>query len=246
MSLICTSNMSSKNDLQEYFQKRKLKLPVYTTIRAGGSAHNPKWVSQVTLSDGRIFVSSPHSGKKSAEAEAAADALKSIERDGVEVERPEPDFRLSFDDHCVCVLIDVENQPAALGELVNRTWSRGMSIHAFYSKGHPLGRKIDGTEYVNDDRVTIHEVPSTRNDGADVGMMVTLGMMLETSNFTTYIIISNDHFAEAAADVARGYHLMSTPGSKSHLRFKAAASRDVTDALQKLRILQESGRLSSV
>jgi len=142
VSLICTSSMSSKNDLQEYFQKRKLTLPVYTTTRAGGSAHNPKWVSQVTLSDGRIFVSSPHSGKKSAEAEAAEDALKAIERDGVEVELPEPDVRLDFDDHHVCVLIDVENQPAALGEMVTRTWSKGLDHSRFLFQG-PSSRSKD-------------------------------------------------------------------------------------------------------
>lgn len=233
--------MSFKNDLQEYFQKRKLPIPTYTTTRAGGVAHDPRWVAQVTLSDGRIYVSSPYSSKKSAELEAAETAIEALEEDGVVVEKPDPEHAYYFRDHNVIALIDVENQPAALGEMVEKTSSSGMSIYAFYSRGHPLGRKIEGTDYVSDERVNIIEVPSTRSDGADVGMMVMLGMMLETSPATTYIIISNDHFAEAAADVVREYHQMRT--SKSTRRFKAAACRNVTDALSKLDILQTTGKL---
>jgi hypothetical protein len=238
--------MSSKNELQEYFQKRRIVLPVYKTNRVGGPDHQPVWIAQITIADGRIFMSSPNISKKAAELEAARIAFEEIETDPVLIEKPQPRWKFDFNDQKVVILIDVENQPSALSELVDTVYSTGVNFYAFYSKGHPLGRKISGSEYISDSRVTIVEVPSTRSDGADVGLMIVIGAMIEISPYTVFIIISNDHFAEAAADVIRNYNVMFPTDSKYYSKhFKAAACRDHIAACEILTVFSETGNLCS-
>nr|AEX63024.1 hypothetical protein mv_R822 [Moumouvirus Monve] len=40
--------MSAKNKLQEYFQKNKLPLPIYSSTSIG-AAHEKKWTSNITV-----------------------------------------------------------------------------------------------------------------------------------------------------------------------------------------------------
>ena len=61
---------SSKNKLQEVFQKRGEQLPQYSTTSVGGA-----FVSVVTLADGRSFTSSSFPSKKVAELDAAEKAI---------------------------------------------------------------------------------------------------------------------------------------------------------------------------
>ena len=234
--------MSAKNDLQEYFQKLHISLPTYTTSQASGKNHQPQWVSQVKIADGRIFMSTPQVSKKLAESEVAFIAHEAIVENGVDIKKPEPEYIFVFDNHDVAVFIDVENQSGALRDLIKKIYSKGITFYAFYSKGHPLGRKIKETNYASDERIKFKEVPSTRNDGADIGIIMTIGALLETNAFSTYIIVSNDHFAEAAADVIRGWHHY-TPGSKH--RFKSVACRNVDDVISELKILKQEEKINT-
>ncbi len=115
------------------------------------------------------------------------------------------------------VVIDAENRPAA-GELVGRVRSTGDASH---SEGHPLGRKV--AEFLEDGRARAVIVPFARSDGADVGVLVAVGAMLETADFAAHVAVSGDHFAEAAAEVIRRYHTMFGDPSK---KFKETACRD--------------------
>jgi ribonuclease III len=71
--------MTSKNILQEYFQKNNLELPKYKTQRLGGSDHQPVFVSEVTLYDGRVFSGEKEQNKKAAELSAAQKVLNEID-----------------------------------------------------------------------------------------------------------------------------------------------------------------------
>jgi len=71
--------VSYKNLLQEYCQKQKFPLPIFSTM---ASAEVSGFVSTVTvkLADGKstTFESSPHPSKKAAEQNAAAIACQSL------------------------------------------------------------------------------------------------------------------------------------------------------------------------
>ena len=74
--------MSAKNKLQEFFQKRKETLPVYSTARDPLSeAHNPKWKSTVTVHGGKRFIGEQKLKKSDAEASAALEALTTLQID---------------------------------------------------------------------------------------------------------------------------------------------------------------------
>jgi hypothetical protein len=70
--------LSSKNELQEYMQKRKLALPTYETMRHGGTDHEPLWISQVTLHDGSKCIGVQSFTKKLAECSAASKVLNNF------------------------------------------------------------------------------------------------------------------------------------------------------------------------
>ena len=223
--------MTSKNRLQEYFQKKDLDLPIYSTARAGGEDHNPTWISQVSLCDGRIFVSDPHSKKKYAELESATDALAALEIHNIESDTMK--YCINFNDSNVVICIDVENQPCAIAEFVKNVSSTNVTVYGFISDGHPLQKKLEISYYLRDERVNLIKIPSTRADGADIGMSMIVGSFIETMNYGLYMIISNDHFGEALADCIRGYQSI-LPSANRSRKLKSLSVRSIEDALCEL------------
>mgnify|MGYP000443903545 CR=1 FL=1 len=69
---------SSKNRLQEYYQKRGLRLPVYDTTQTGAGLFQ----SRVTLSTGGTFTGEPSQNKRAAELSAATVALGYLPAEG--------------------------------------------------------------------------------------------------------------------------------------------------------------------
>ena len=70
---------SFKSTLQEHFQKIGDSLPIYKTLSLDDCvAHEMKWKSSVTLSNGQYFESEISLGKKQAEQNVAEKALKFI------------------------------------------------------------------------------------------------------------------------------------------------------------------------
>jgi hypothetical protein len=65
-----------KNRLQELYQKRKLSLPKYKTVRRGGPDHKPLWISIVTLHGGTKHTGDVCPTKSDAELSAAMRALE--------------------------------------------------------------------------------------------------------------------------------------------------------------------------
>ena len=68
-----------KNKLQEHYQKQKLPLPLYNTIRSGGTDHAPLWISTITLQEsGKQIIGEINNTKSKAEESAAAIALRTL------------------------------------------------------------------------------------------------------------------------------------------------------------------------
>jgi hypothetical protein len=185
--------MSSKNRLQEFFQKRGLPLPKYTTSRAGGPDHKPIWVCQIQLPDGDIVMGSPESSRRAAELSAAEDALTQITGDEEEYE----DSGMLSPDLKTVILIDIENQPKALEEILNLE-TTNITVFGFISTGHPLIDKIEGSDLNEDKRFTWWIVNSTRKNAADIGMSYATGIMAKT--YQNFVIISGDSFSDVLAD----------------------------------------------
>lgn len=73
--------MADKNKLQEFFQKKRQSLPIYTSSVVGGEAHNPIWIAQCklpALPNSPIFKSAGCSSKGLAESEASSKALNYV------------------------------------------------------------------------------------------------------------------------------------------------------------------------
>lgn len=185
--------MSSKNRLQEFFQKRGLPLPKYSTSRAGGPDHKPIWVCQIHLDGGEIVVGNPESSRRAAEFSAAEDAISQLEESDDEYEEVciyTPDLK-------TVVLIDIENQPKALEEILS-LHTTNVTVFGFISAGHPLIDKIENSELNDDERFTWWIVNSTRKNAADIGMSYATGIMAKT--YQNFIIISGDGFSDVLKD----------------------------------------------
>lgn len=197
--------MSTKNELQEFYQKRKETLPVYSTERVRGTpAHAPLWKSTVILHDNRRFVGEPSAKKSTAELNAATVALEYTPLDlehaalaNVSSLECEDIAMLCIDRSTIC-LIDIENVPQAvsidLSTIPKRVFVLGLvgHCHAMAQKPFPFGKYI---------------VRSSISDAADHALTFMAGYIashivsedlgLGDTVRPKMIILSRDHYAEA-------------------------------------------------
>jgi hypothetical protein len=180
--------MSQKNKLQELLVKKNLPIPSYVTARVGEEDHYPSWKSIVTFQtkkDDVTEITGPLCNtKKSAELAVAKIAIDSLREDRIPITLKKP----------FTILIDIENQPKALGHIHN-TIELTSSVYGFISEGHPLVSRMKKNEE------TIHQfklivVPSTRPNGVDVGMC----MKVNGVSDDIILIVSGDNFAHALCD----------------------------------------------
>jgi len=217
------STMSAKNALQEHFQKLGKPLPMYTTVRKGGSDHTPRFLSTVILANGDKFRGSG-SNKKKAELRAAEKAVKvtipqkSLSRQPLSSGPPPGLTKMGPDEATwrrtavlpfkpkgkvteyekTGIFIDVENQHAMVEKLLKQIgFCSGIEIMAFASTDHPSLRKL---REFHSSILQIVEVPCTRKDGADVGLTLSVGISLIQKDYQNIIIVTNDHFGDALAE----------------------------------------------
>lgn len=181
--------MTSKNILQEYFQKNRLELPKYKTQRLGGSDHQPVFVSEVILHDGRVFTGTQESNKKAAELNVAQKVLNEID---FKPKKAVSTFNLK---RKVGIFVDLENKPSIVEE-INDSTDISVDIFAFASRDHPSLLKLKQTE-INCVKV---EVPSTRKDGADIGLIMSVGGFLFREDYEDFIIVTSDHYGDCLVE----------------------------------------------
>lgn len=211
--------MSSKNKLQEYFQKRQLSLPEYRDWQQSDEGTQNValcWYSIVTLRDGREMSGMGRS-KVAAQQEAAKKALTllktelrnnraetkaamlepiTLREDTLNLnwpteQTPTAKEVLIFDEP-TALLVDLENLPKIVDELPP---TLGLDVYVFVGKHHPLADK----EF---NRPVIRIVsPSTRRDGTDTCMQVYVGMLLTQCKYEHYIIATMDHYGAALVEM---------------------------------------------
>lgn len=199
--------MSIKGQLQEHFQKLQsehkksgsnviILLPKYKTERTGGQDHYSLWTSTIIISDGRSFTGNECAGKKAAEVSAASKTLEAIKIKDIVVQINKTTITPKSK---AVILVDLENKQKAIDYFVKKVSSNNVEVIGFYSTGHSVEKSI---KVISDPRVSVIEVPSTRKDGADIGLVFYTGVLLcQTKKVRTFVVVSNDHFSDCLADV---------------------------------------------
>ena len=181
---------SSKNRLQELWQKRCDVLPTYRTVRVGGTDHAPKYQSTTTLPDSITFTGTIEGSRTMAELAAANSAIHYSRSVSVNSEEPLSEIP----DHNSFVFVALENIPKAV-ELIN--YIGADTCVGFVSEKHPLA-----TSTSNKMRTFI--VTSYAKDAADFALAMSDAMFIRVGECDTYkrlIILTKDHFGAAVTDV---------------------------------------------
>jgi len=210
--------MSNKNKLQEYFQKKRLPLPLYETYRYGGPEHKPTWVTTVFLCNNKKFTGEIFFDKTSAENSAALNALDDINSDNeiyLKMEKINLSTKKSIDSETekkinkIVLLVDVENlhkfindfnlilnnDPNFSNTKFDPNYNKNFDIYAFINKNHDLVDKIF-PEYVK--KVVC---PSLQKNGTDTYIQVFVGILLAKEMYETYIIATKDHFGNLLTEL---------------------------------------------
>lgn len=190
---------SSKNKLQEYCQKNRLKLPQYKTIPLGDS-----FVSSVSIDINGIVLTNEgkvKSKKKAAEISAAEILLETLY---IYLGRNKKIFRAK---QTTRIMIDVENVP--LNDFLDKHQFQNYIIDVFTSNPACI-KKLEKYE----DKINIHKVKSSRRDAADILLVLQLGYIIGINGMydnekTAVIVVTNDHFGDSLIDCLKLY--------KSHL-----------------------------
>jgi hypothetical protein len=181
---------SSKNRLQELWQKQCDVLPTYDTGRIGGTDHAPKYRSTTTLPDGKTFRGTVEGSRTVAELAAASAAIHYSR--SVSVNSEQPFFKIT--NHQSFVFVDLENIPKAISLI---DYLGADSCVGFVSKKHPLA-----TSSANKMRTFI--VTSYAKDAADFALAMSVAMFIragECDQYKRLIILTKDHFGAAVTDV---------------------------------------------
>lgn len=199
--------MSSKNRLQEIFQRQGLALPVYHTKQIGGPAHAPVWVSEVELPSGERIRGDETTSKTAAEQSAADKALLKLRSSKIASGSASPKKVLHIDQTVsvrptppeqksvirTCLLINGENLPN-LAKIASSFLVPGLEILIFIGHHHHhLSERDYGVQKVL--------VPTTHSNGVDSCMQVYVGTFLQTDKYDRYLIGTRDHFGSALVDL---------------------------------------------
>lgn len=187
--------MSSKNSLQEIFQKRKETLPLYETSFEGGPSHLPEWRSKVTLADGSSFEGPICSTKKEAELKVATLALASLsEALPQEVKLKEKSL----------LLVDLENEGDFFSTFDNHLFSN-LEIVSISSRFAPTPEIPEWTTHLT--------VESGNRDASDIGIIVYLTSRLLQNSLKRIFLLSHDHFILPIKEIIETnfLHLKSVP-----------------------------------
>jgi hypothetical protein len=177
--------MSAKNQLQEYFQKQQLSLPIYEVLRIGGSDHQPLWQASVRYDNDKHITGEIFSNKGQAMMDVAERALKSLQTlDPIKIYSPS----------LTALFVDVENMPNFIDEVQKKF--HNMIIYAFIGHHHCLATKIWSGSNIT--KILVH---STRTDGTDTAMQVYIGYHLAQKNYDRYYIATRDHYGSALVEM---------------------------------------------
>lgn len=178
---------SAKNILQEYCQQKRLPLPTYNT-----SWEELGWQSEVTILDGKIFEGEVCTTKVKAEQSAAQVALESL------IEKQE---KKHTKDGYFAILVDLENQPKVVEELISQViLTEKVRIFSFSFGSHPSVKKLAELLFRFEGPIE-HEFVAhgcTRADATDIMMCIWIGANQRKLDKYQFLIVTKDHFGDTA------------------------------------------------
>ncbi len=132
--VLYSNTMSSKNKLQELYQKDRKDLPIYTTVNLSGIPNEPEWKAEVKTCDGYRIWSQSFPRKTHAENDAAERCLALINKKNSQISLRvqnyiEPDKTVTKN----ILLFDLENVPLSARTRVS-TPNNDTAIFGFVGK----------------------------------------------------------------------------------------------------------------
>ena len=221
----------NKSLLNIHCQKKGISTPTYKTRRIGGDDHNPLWISIVTIQDGdniKQFIGMPSKSKKLAEFSSAKQATQELSKE-INNENVNVDVNVNVDintnvdiNQKIGIFIDIENKHNMVQDLIHKLKTEtnftgakhtDIDIYAFASEDHPSFLKLQKQDI---SPVHLLEVPSRRKDGADIGLILTVGGFLFAKKYNNYIIITSDHFGDTLCEIINNWCSNSTHFVKAY------------------------------
>ncbi len=185
--------MSAKNQLQEFFQKKGLRLPEYTYIREGGGDHCPEWCCEIELPEGTTFKTARCASKKNSSKQAAEMALSWLDvyKTTMLKEVKKKQIRLLEDAAHTFVLLDLENVPHGYRDLCERVCFDSLpqggseslkdtvTIVGFVGYAAPhIRSKILREQKEYGQQIFVIEACSSCSDAADLKMCMWVGELM--------------------------------------------------------------------
>lgn len=172
--------MSTKNKLQESFQKLGLPPPTYRSGRIGGTDHEPVWLAQVELPTGEQIEGDPSRSKKEAERSAALMAIIMLREQRETISPPKKS----------CLLIDGESLPDLVMTVPIR---KDLDIIVFSSS------RLSGPYYGPMIQKVI--VPTNHSNGVDSCIQLYVGAFLMAEKYDRYLIGTRDPYGSALVEL---------------------------------------------
>lgn len=179
-----------KSLLQNHYAGKN-DLPIYKTVSAPSESLTPRWLCKLTTPDG-VFESYASGKKKNAEQMAAKLALEYINEEQNKSPMVLDEMYSSMSS--TVILVDIENQSNL--PKFSKDFPKNIPVIAFGSIGSPI-LEIIRNEMPN---VEIVEVPSTRQNSADIGLCIAVTKYVIDQTYDHIIILSNDKFSGVVVD----------------------------------------------
>jgi len=81
---IFSNTRSARTELNEFCQKHRVPIPIYTQLQKLGPDHKPTFVVEVTIGGLNAFVTATGNSKKDADENTAKKCMQKIEHMGIE------------------------------------------------------------------------------------------------------------------------------------------------------------------
>jgi hypothetical protein len=161
------TEMSAKNTLQEYFQKKGLSLPKYNTIRCGGADHTPLWKSTVILTGGYKFEGNVNQNKTKAEEDAAITAHNWLKSNDTFSRIPENGNNATNVNHRAFETHSYSENPNATN-VYHRAASEEYGIpnttNMYYRTTSGVDQILNATNMYHRATPEVHEIPMIRSN----------------------------------------------------------------------------------
>lgn len=201
--------LSAKNLLQEYYQKAKQPLPIYTAD-SSGPPHQPTWIARVAVADGTVVSGFPKTSRVKAELSAAEEACnvlkfhnkiresksdlqRALPSEGVGWGKTESFKTYGTDEQSLSFLVDLETASSEV-EVLLKGGVLETQISSFARMKLPEATKAD------------HVIPSSRSEAVDLAIAMALMRWLDEDQGAKFVIITRNTFGVTIAEISELFY----------------------------------------